>query len=418
MGTDEIRYLIFLCGRWRWRPTKTMRTAGFRLVNLSKGVIINGQNVPTADDKNQALELNDAWDRHRLGLGPAAPNPKYPHGSLGDAYLRALALRESERRNKGTVWTTEQRSRDDWPRVWKWIEPIFGDVDPKTVTPEQLIDPDLPGLRPLVAAKVSETEAHRTIKVWRRLWQYAATFGYCDANLDPSFAFANAAPPPRQDVWREGEAVRIAKQAWSSGYFGLTALLAVAWDTQLSPVDVRNLKAHQRRTDPVGTYFETGRTKTGRKALATLSRRAVRVLDAYLAQLGAEPVGTAKVFRNRSGAPYSKDTLGDDFRAVRTMVFGPSETRQLQDFRRSGTVEALAGKVAPTDLSSKMANSISQSTRLQKTYGPVQLASVRDADAARRIGRARIREQNPDKSVMAPAGKCHNAVQQNAKPLK
>jgi hypothetical protein len=56
------------------------------------------------------------------------------------------------------------------------------------------------------------------------------------------------------------------------------------------------------------------------------------------------------------------------------MVFGPNETRQLQDFRRSGTVEALAGKVAPTDLSSKMANSLSQSTRLQKTYGPVQLA--------------------------------------------
>jgi hypothetical protein len=95
---------------------------------------------------------------------------------------------------------------------------------------------------------------------------------------------------------------------------------------------------------------------------------------------------------------------------VRTAVFGPGESRQLQDFRRSGTVEALAGKVAPTDLSSKMANSISQSTRLQKTYGPVQLASVRDADAARRRGRRRLREQTdaseeriPAKSVMTPA---------------
>ena len=144
----------------------------------------------------------------------------------------------------------------------------------------------------------------------------------------------------------------------------------------------------------------------------------MRVVDAYLATLGAAPVGTAPIFRNRSGAPYSKDTLGDDFRAVRTMVFGAAETRQLQDFRRSGTVEALAGQVAPTDLSNKMANSISQSARLQQTYGPVQLASVRATDAARRRGRAKLREQKPDKSVTAPARKYHNSVQLNAKSLK
>ena len=193
------------------------------------------------------------------------------------------------------------------------------------------------------------------------------------------------------------------KQAWRSGYHGLAALLAVAWDSQLSPVDARTLKASQRRSDAEGTWFETGRTKTGRKALATLSRRAVRVLDAYLAKLGAEPVGTAPIFRNRSGAPYTKDTLGDDFRAVRAMVFGSGEKRQLQDFRRSGTVEALAGKVAPTDLSRKMANSISQSNRLQKTYGPVQLAQVRDADEARKRREERgCREQKAGQ-------KCHGA---------
>jgi hypothetical protein len=399
MGTDSIRYLVCIWGRWRWRPTKAMRTAGFRMVHLSKGVIINGKNEPSADDKRRAMELNEAWDRHRHGLAPAEPKPKYPPGSLGDAYLRAMALREAERRKNGIVWTREQHSRDDWPRAWKWIEPLFGDVDPKTVQPEQLIDPDLPGLLPLVMAKVSLTEGHRVIKIWRALWQRAAAFGYCKKDLDPSFQFKNPAPPPRQAVWSEGEAARIAKQAWRSGYYGLTALLAVAWDSQLSPVDARTLKANQRRRDPVGSWFETGRTKTGRKALATLSRRTVGVLDAYLAKLGAEPAGAAPIFRNRSGQPYSKDTLGDDFRAVRTMVFGQNEARQLQDFRRSGTVEALAGKVAPTDLASKMANNISESKRLQETYGPAQLVQVRDADAARRRGRARIREQKPDKSV-------------------
>jgi hypothetical protein len=99
----------------------------------------------------------------------------------------------------------------------------------------------------------------------------------------------------------------------------------------------------------------------------------------------------APIFRNRSGRPYSKDTLGDDFRDVRTLVFGEQEKRQLADFRRSGSVEALAGDVAPEKLSSKMANSLSQSNRLQKTYAPVQLAAVRDADASRKLGRAKLK---------------------------
>lgn len=66
-------------------------------------------------------------------------------------------------------------------------------------------------------------------------------------------------------------------------------------------------------------------------------------------------------------------------------------------------MEALAGQVAPTDLSSKMANSISESKRLQETYGPVQLVQVRGADAARRRGRAKLREQDRTKGVIAPA---------------
>jgi hypothetical protein len=97
------------------------------------------------------------------------------------------------------------------------------------------------------------------------------------------------------------------------------------------------------------------------------------------------------------GRPYSKDTLGDDFKAVRELVFGKGESRQLADFRRSGTVEALAGDATPEKVSSKMANSLSQANRPHKTYAPVQLASVRDTDAARRRGRAKLREQNPTK---------------------
>ena len=73
-----------------------------------------------------------------------------------------------------------------------------------------------------------------------------------------------------------------------------------------------------------------------------LSARAIAVFTAYLERLGVELHGDAYVFRNRSGAPYSSDTLGDDFRDVRTAEFGASERRTIgHDFRRSGAVEAI-----------------------------------------------------------------------------
>jgi hypothetical protein len=79
----------------------------------------------------------------------------------------------------------------------------------------------------------------------------------------------------------------------------------------------------------------------------------------------------------------------------------------MADFRRTGSVEALAGGADPEALlSSKLANSLSQSNRLHKTYGPVQLAKVREVDMVRRRGRAKLREQKPDKSVPRAGQKC------------
>jgi hypothetical protein len=88
--------------------------------------------------------------------------------------------------------------------------------------------------------------------------------------------------------------------------------------------------------------------------------------------------GDAFLFRNRSGAPYSSDTLGDNFRDVRHMVFGPEETRTLADFRRSGAQEAFAGDAQPADVSHAMGDAIATANTLFATYNPVNMASVRE----------------------------------------
>lgn len=173
----------------------------------------------------------------------------------------------------------------------------------------------------------------------------------------------------------------------------------------LSPVDVRSLTVAQRGHDGHGSVFSLSRAKTGRAAAGTLTRWSEALLDAYLAKLGVELHAATPIFWTRGGTstvkggrpwpprPYTSDRLGIDFRHIRGLVFGPDDERQIQDMRRSGAVEAMRGDAAPTKLSAKMANTIASSNRLHRTYIPVDVASVRDVDEARALGRERSRSK-------------------------
>lgn len=137
-------------------------------------------------------------------------------------------------------------------------------------------------------------------------------------------------------------------------------------------------------------------------AIGTLGKRAARLLAAYVATLPAGLHPSARIFYTRGGepgprggrprppVPYTSDTLGDDFRAVRASEF-PGDRRNMMDFRRSGAVEATAGEVDPAALAGKMANSIDSNRELQATYLPHNATLVRLADAARARGRSRLR---------------------------
>jgi hypothetical protein len=159
----------------------------------------------------------------------------------------------------------------------------------------------------------------------------------------------------------------------------------VAWASQLSPGDVRSLRASQLARNVTGAVFFTAPVG------GALSDRALAALEAYIAGLGAELHGEAYIFRNRSGAPYSSDTLGDDFRDVRRLVFGDREQRTLADFRRSGAVEAIAGGANAEQLAHAMGNTLSASNALFATYVPVNQATLRSVLEARRRGRSKLR---------------------------
>ena len=230
----------------------------------------------------------------------------------------------------------------------------------------------------MIEETVSLREAHRCVKIWRALWKVSAALGFCVRDADPSLGVRNRAAPGRSATWSEGEVARLCKRAWRDGYHGLAALIAVAWSSLLSPGDVRALRASQLVQSRRRRVFFTNRGKTGVPVGVALSKRALAVLEAYIALLGVELHGEAFIFRNRSGAPYSSDTLGDDFRDIRHARVRRARKAHPGRLPALGRSRGHRGRRASCRaLAHAMGNTLSASNALFATYVPINPATLR-----------------------------------------
>ena len=356
-----------------WIPTPAMKRVGFRNQSL-------GRAGPEAQAK--AHLLNEQWENVRkskthLALTSATAKAEiiYPPKSVGAAFQQ---YRRSQEWAKKPIIT-----REDWDRGWRYIAPIFAKYKFSDVTFELI------GLwRDKIEADKSLQEANRAMKIWRALWKVSSAMKYCGRDEDPSLAIKNKAPKGRKETWRQGEIICIVKEALRRGYDGLALCVAILYDGSASPGDVRNITAGQLCTDGAQMWFDYARGKTGRQGVQTLSRRTQRLLAWYLDKHygSAEMLPHVVLFRTRRGAEYTKNSLAEDFREIRSIVL-PTDKRQMRDMRRTGAVEAIAGGSSGPQLSAKLANNIGQSAKLEATYAPIQVAVARQVDAQRKIGR-------------------------------
>jgi hypothetical protein len=403
VGKVSIPYYVVPKGRRNgyWRPNEKMRALGFR-------TICCGPDGPAA--WGIAKTWTDKWEAVRCGREPpplqvlAADNSaqtnearelarRWPPGSVGEAWQRYIQTEEWGAKALST------RNKIWWPS-WFRIRDMWGDVAPDTITYEQLS-----AWRVAIRRKHGPDTAHKTIKVWRALWKVMGAMKIATGK-DPSAAIRNVAPKPRHQRWSEGEAVRLVKAAIRRQRPTLACIIAVTWDSLFSPVDVRTLRArHVARADGrlVFDRSEEGRTKTGRPAYGTVSRRTERLLEAQLHLSAADWPADALLFRAPNGKPYREDTLAKEFARLREEVF-PGDKRQLRDMRRAGTVEIFNGQPETGTVSAKLANSVERSNQLAKTYNPTDLALVVAADEARQRGRQRLRDgTNRVEKLHAPA---------------
>jgi len=146
--------------RGYWEPRPHMRALGF-------------YSVPCGRDGPDAWAIAEEWNRRwRAVKRGEAPSPAmasaqnlspelseeltvYPPRSLGEAFRRYRRTAE---------WAAkEPRTREDWWRGWRQIKPVFGDVELRTVTLE-----NISAWRKAIEERISLREAHRCVKIWRQ----------------------------------------------------------------------------------------------------------------------------------------------------------------------------------------------------------------------------------------------------------
>ena len=141
-------------------------------------------------------------------------------------------------------------------------------------------------------------------------------------DADPSLGVRNRAAPGRSATWSEGEVARLFKRAWRDGYYGLAAIIAVAWSTQLQPRRRTRLAGIAARQERRRAVFFTERGKTGTPVGGALSDRALAVWRPTSRSSASSCMAKPTSSATAAARPYTSDTLGDDFRDIRHAEFG------------------------------------------------------------------------------------------------
>ncbi|MGI4765369.1 MAG: hypothetical protein ACRYGP_09950 [Janthinobacterium lividum] len=380
----KIPYTSLRGGKRFFEPRGRMVEAGFRPKSLG---------LDDEAARREAWRLYEDWMQTRDGRAPAPAESasgratketislgkRYPRGSIGAAWQEWIRTAE------WSALALSNRTKIWWPAWEKRIEPVFGDVRPDTISMKQMSE-----WRETVAREFGVDAAHKAMKVWRALWGVLQALRYTQLT-DPSKKVTNTAPKPRSVRHEFAPALHLAKTAWRKGYRGLACIIIVCWDAGFQPGDARTARAKHLGEDPQNRRLildrsVDGRSKTEVAVIGTLSRLGDAMVRTYLKELGVELMGEALLFRTRTKQPYRDTVLSHDFADIRAMV-DPEDRHQLRDMRRSATTEAFRGGADSKAVSQKFGNSIDRSAFLFKTYNPVDLEQVRQADEARVRGR-------------------------------
>lgn len=368
---EKIGHYVVIKGRGYWSPTKAMKQAGFRLISC-------GPDGPESRDR--ARQAEKAYQRWRE-RGDEKPNP-FPAGSLGSFWHR---FHETE------LWKRKASStRAEYEYVWdKYIAAAFAKSRLDQISPV-----DCEKFHLDLEQGYGSHERFKAMKILRAL--FSAAVKYRVLTHSPATTLPNTMPKGRSAFWYEPEISQLVSDAWENDFHGMALGISIAWDTMLSPADVRTLRSDELIESPSGAFVSITRKKTKRATLAPVSPETLDLKIRYLGVVGVEIAPHEPLLRMRGGIPYrTKDSFAKDFRRVRAVSF-PDDDRKFLDIRRSGNVEAFVGGAERDTMGKALSNRLGDNDFLFDTYTPPTLAAARQIFEARQVGRAKLTKEDRD----------------------
>ena len=143
MGDVTIRY--YITRKFKDRPKRGYWAPCLARPDKNTGVFkptlmakLGFAHVDCGPDGPLAWAVAESWNRkwdearkaHREGRPPESVARIYPADSFGEGFAKFRATGEWQ--------TMKPRTKEGWMRGWKYIEPTFGDVNPRTVALEHV----------------------------------------------------------------------------------------------------------------------------------------------------------------------------------------------------------------------------------------------------------------------------------------
>lgn len=377
------------------------RAAGEPKASIPLGCATTREEIAGIRAKAQQLYRQYLED---AGLAPVAAADEtlvdgYPADSLGAFFVMW--------RKRGVEWQEKAAAtRDDYDRAWTHLGPELGKKPLHKITPDEFAAAQRKWEREL-----SAHERFRTVKCARAMFNAAIKRGLLKTS--PATLLPNPMPKSRWQSFNAGEIYVLVGEAWTRKKTGLALAIWTAWETAMSPVDIRTLSPAMLRRDKVGLYVARERTKTkggvdGAEILAALSDDLSAAIEAYIETLraaGLELAPDAPIFRKPNRRTWrERKALAQDFRRLRAAVM-KGDARRFADIRRSANLEMRLGDASPAERAKILANTLDRSRFLDATYTPSTVALARRMATKRAAARAILAAANDASSDAAEGGK-------------
>jgi integrase len=255
------------------------------------------------------------------------------------------------------------------------IAEIFGRSPLKSITPD-----DVDRFYSACRRKYSEHKSARLMKDLRFLFNRALKLRLIYYN--PALAVTVKAPAPRKVYWEHEQVEKAICTGLEIGFDGAAIALAVAYDTGLSPADIRALTVG----DVADGAWTGRRIKTGEGFNVELWPETLAMVKAYHKKLGVIPMKDALLVRTRRGKPFTKDRLGRDVRHILRNA-GIPNIIQMRDLRRTVATEMVESGVTDAEIEAAMGVSSRTSGVWRKTYAPASETMARNARTKRNTNR-------------------------------